>query len=390
MTPFFVVDRPMSLNIIKTFFANHPGRQFGLMSHALVSGNFRSLFASFPCQPANCWLCQRKSADGMGCNSVIVRDEIRANVQKIVDCGIFSADRQPPYAELFDIYEAMGADYGVMKDVLGDARRTVESAKRAVDIYSRRKRTFRLVLVAQGKDTNEYLRCSEKLCSMGVGELAVGGLLNRKVRSARYSSAGPMQRMDEILTCLRGQFPERWLFVLGCYHPKRHQLFEKHGVFGSDYKGWIFNYRHRFDQIAEASRKLAATEAVRPDLQTISSRAALREQLGRQAAELRIAYATTKNSSAKEALRKAEHREKLLEIVGQMELVDRDLVRLRADAVACNGLPQHYKEAFGDYQTAVRETEQNVRVTEVHRYLAAEILPKLTSSAPAVGRSGPK
>jgi hypothetical protein len=375
--PFFVVDRPMSLNIVKTFFAKHPGIQFGLMSHGLVSENFKTLFSSFPCQPADCWLCGRDANGRLECGSRQLRSQLQASVLRIVDCGIFSKEKQPRYPELYDVYESMNADYGVMKDVFGDAKKTIESAKRAVEVYLRRKRRFRLVLVAQGKNAEEYLWCSEKLSALGVGELAVGGLLVRKERSARYASAGTMERIDEILTCLRRRFPRRWLFVLGCYHPRRHSLFEKHGVFGSDYKGWIFNYKHRFDQIAEASRALSAAEEDLAIPRDIAVQVARRQKLGDKASKLRTAYATTKNSSPKNSLRKAEYRQALVQVLNDVECIDRELVRLRGIAVSSDGLPGTYKEAFFQYQKAVLESDQSVRVTEVHRYLSAEVLPKM-------------
>jgi len=165
--------------------------------------------------------------------------------------------------------------------------------------------------------------------------------------------------------------------VLGCYHPRRHALFDKHRVFGSDYKGWIFNYKHRFDQIAEASRTLAAAEQDLLMPQDIAVHVARRQQLGDEASILRTAYATTKNSSAENISRKAQYRASLIQVMNEVECIDRELVKLRSRAVVCNGLPQAYKEAFFQYQSAVLQSDQDVRVAEVHRYLSAEVLPRL-------------
>ncbi len=233
MIPFFVVDRPMSLNIVKTFFAKNPNLEFGLMSHVLVSPQFRKLFAEFPCQHATCWLnrdrrrCRRVDL----CSSAV---PVAQNVVRMVDCGIFHEEKRPNYETLFDLYEEMNADYGIMMDFFGDPKRTIASARRAAKIYRKRKRTFKLVLVAQGESPEDYVKCTEKLVEIGVGKIAIGGLLRRKEKSARYASAGTMDRMDEILSAVRKRFPKRWLFVLGCYHSKRHELFERHNVFGSD------------------------------------------------------------------------------------------------------------------------------------------------------------
>ena len=386
MTPFFVVDRPMSLNILKTFFVNQPGVPFGLMSHALVSENFRRVFASFPCQPYDCWLCRQHLAeqgDRGYCRAALKRDRLRSALIKIVDSGIFAKGVQPPYPELFEIYDHMGADYGVMKDVFGDARKTIESAKRAADIYARRRFRFKLILVAQGRTTDEYVRCSEKLSGIGIGNLAVGGLLVRKERSARYSSAGTMERMDEILSAIRSRFPRKWLFVLGCYHPKRHALFEKHSVFGSDYKGWIFNYQHRFDQLAELSTKLVEMETS-GGIDELSRKGRERQELGDQAAELRLAYATTKNGTAKEKSAKAVYRKELRVIMDRIEVLDRDLVRLREAQPLQNGLVQNYRQTLGRYKEAVFRSDQDIRVSGVHDYLQRKLLPYMSGDRDAL------
>jgi hypothetical protein len=43
----------------------------------------------------------------------------------------------------------------------------------------------------------------ERLIRFGVGELAIGGLLTRKINSARYASAGKLADIDDVLCCTR-------------------------------------------------------------------------------------------------------------------------------------------------------------------------------------------
>lgn len=379
MIPFFVVDRPMSLNIVKTFFVNHPGVKFGLMSHALVSESFRNLYASFPCDPSGCWLGTPRLADCCHCGPEAA-NELRQSVIKAVDYGIFAKGPSLSYPRLFDIYESMGADLGIMKDVFGDARRTLESAKRAVGTYQRRQRSFKLVLVAQGNSLDDYLWCMDRLVQLGVGELAIGGLLRRKVNSARYSSAGKLADIDEILTAIARAHPERELFVLGCYHPKRHLLFASRSVFASDYKGWIFNYEHRIDRIDRLHLELMAIEAKHGCSQDLATVARRRRALAGRTATERKAYAVTKNDGAENSILKAQHRTEFARYLSRVEQLDQLILSLRRAELERN-LPK-YAQLFLGFEDAIRQTEQEVRVAGVHEYLKRQVLPFMHLTQP--------
>jgi hypothetical protein len=49
MIPFFVVDRPISLEIVKSYWSTKPEIRYGIMTHALTTERFRNLFARYPC-----------------------------------------------------------------------------------------------------------------------------------------------------------------------------------------------------------------------------------------------------------------------------------------------------------------------------------------------------
>jgi hypothetical protein len=378
MIPFFVVDRPMSLNIIKTFFVKHPGVRFGLMTHALVSKGFRELYAEFPCDRSSCWL--RK--DREPCNSKRICPAgklLRDSVTRVVDCGIFADGKRPPYPRLFDVYDQMKADYGIMKDFLGDPKRTLRSAREAIRFYGQRDRSFELILVAQGRTPEEYASSCESLAALGVGKLAIGGLLVRKVNSVRYASAGTMESIEEVLAAVRKRFPRRWLFVLGCYHPKRHSLLERHGVLGSDYKGWIFNYEHRLDLLADANQHLWEYETKGRLKTALEKKARKRQALWADVARARRGYATTKNSSEDASQKKAAYRKTLRIQLSQMSDVDGELAHLRHEHAKRDGLPRAYKALVATYRGLVNRTDKEVRVAGVHRYMAAEILPRIAA-----------
>lgn len=243
MIPFFVVDRQASLRILQGSGLEQYDIKVGLMSHANTSTNFQEFFSLYPCVnteyceviEGNCpyekriECCQKGTA-------------IKERILKMCDSGIFQKNGCSfNYSELFAIYEKMKPKYGIMIDYLKQKDKTLNSAKDALKEYTKGKYSFGLVGVAQGETLEEYIECYNELKKMGYSCIAIGGLIV-KTNSVRYVRVGNEQLMSETLSTLRGKNPRDWLFALGCYHPRRHDLFHKLGIFGSDYKGWIFNY----------------------------------------------------------------------------------------------------------------------------------------------------
>ena len=237
--PFFVVDRPMSLKLLEHCKISELPFKVGLMGHVNTSENFRKQFKHFKGN----------------------------NIIKMADSGVFSKDGSVfDYEDLFEIYEKMGVEYGVMIDVLKNKNKTLKSARKAIKIYNKNTYKFNLVGVAQGKDEKEYLDCYIKLKKLGFEFIAIGGLLKKIENSSRYVKVRNEEFLDKVVSKIRNEFPKDWLFLLGCYHPKRFDRFVKFKIFGADYKGWIFNYtipseeerrsksreelrRERFDQV---------------------------------------------------------------------------------------------------------------------------------------------
>jgi len=222
---FFVVDRPASLRILEPLTKEY---LMGFMSHPNTSKNFQEMFSKFD------------------------------NVVKMCDCGAWTKEGAPrDYEKLFSIYERMKVDYGLIIDYLWDYEKTLESAKKAMEVYSTGSYKFKLVGVAQGKSKQEYLKCLNKLIKLDFEHIAVGGLLTKVPNTARYVRVRNEQFMWDILSAIRREY-DGWLFALGCYHPKRHKRFEQLNLFGSDYKGWIFRYKNtesRFEEVREWIRR---------------------------------------------------------------------------------------------------------------------------------------
>jgi len=227
--PFFVVDRPMSLKILKYCELDKQKGIFGLMGHANTTKNFQKSFKDFEAK----------------------------NIIKAVDSGVFTREGcNLDYYKLFAIYDNMKAEYGVMIDFIKEKKKTIDSAKTAMKIYKKKKHPFKLVGVAQGKNLDEYVKCYEQLKEIGFQHIAIGGLLKKNVNSARWVKVKDEELLKKVLQQIRSTYKDDWLFLLGCYSPRRHFLFDEYKIYGGDYKGWIFNYKTPRMWIQELTKEL--------------------------------------------------------------------------------------------------------------------------------------
>ena len=240
LVPFLVADRRASLRIIRKIPFVHYSGPVGLMSHANTTETFQETFRRYPCGPA---LCDASSPGTQICKAC---GALSHRVVKMVDSGVFTKEGcAKDYESLFKIYERMGADYGIVIDVLKDRRATIRSARRAMSTYRKLRPRFKLVGVAQGRSVKEYLSCYRSLRNLGFKHIAVGGMLAKRANTSHYDYVRSRNKLFETLALIREAYPHDWLFALGCYHPKRHLQMERLGVWGSDYKGWIFSYEKR-------------------------------------------------------------------------------------------------------------------------------------------------
>ena len=231
--PFFVADRPMSLELLKYCGIHQQNGFYGIMGHANTTVNFQEQFKLFP----------------------------KHNIIKMVDSGVFTKEGcSLEYKDLFCTYERMGANYGIMIDFLKDDEKTLESAVLALEEYQKYPYSFNLVGVAQGNNVNEYLNCFRELKEMGFDFVAIGGLLEKQINSARYVHVKDEKFLKNVLEKIKTEYSNDWIFTLGCYHPKRHKLLKEYGVFGADYKGWIFNYKTPKEILKQKNRELQVYE----------------------------------------------------------------------------------------------------------------------------------
>jgi len=234
----------------------------GIMAHANTSGHFLDLVKEYPLEDG-CCPYHGGAKHAQPCAEV---QRVRARTVKMCDSGVFTKQGASlTYPELFAAYQRAGVEYGIMIDFLRDRKRTVAGAREAMAEYKKQKRTFKLVAVAQGRNPDDYLLCYRQLRDLGFKHIAVGGLLNRRKNTARYVYVRG-GRLFRILEKLRQAYPRDWMFALGCYHPRRHEDMQRFGLFGADYKGWIFNYEaknHLGTESARSSRFQQVQEFMR-------------------------------------------------------------------------------------------------------------------------------
>lgn len=263
MRPFFVADRPMSLRVLKGLdLTENQNIRIGIMAHANTSQNFQEYFRDYPCD--NFDFCDAiggpcKHKDNIeGCPA---RQRILARTIKMCDSGIFTKEGATlTYDELFSAYRRMGVQFGIMIDVFGNAEETIISARQGWEVYQQFRDDFEFVAVAQGQDLDEYLYCYSQLRNIGFEHIAIGGLLRKRDNTVRYVNVGDEDFMEKVLREVRIQFPNDWLFALGCFNPNRVDLFEELDVW-ADYKGWIFRYDKR-DQVLSHNLPKFATNHI--------------------------------------------------------------------------------------------------------------------------------
>ena len=227
LTPLFVVDRPISLEILNGLKDN--GGQFGILSHAFTSDNFKAKFREFEFAK-----------------------------YKVGDSGIYQG-KDISYPELYNEYIKMGITHGIIKDYFRDPTKTLESSKEAWEYYNKAglQEKFVLLGVAQGNTVEEYLKSYEDQRKIGYTMIAVGGLLSKIENHSRMVRVLKEELMTSVLRNLRAKYPRDPIFPLGVFSRSRIWLFKELNVWATDYKGWIFRYnieqshkkKDRFDQV---------------------------------------------------------------------------------------------------------------------------------------------
>ncbi|WP_298682383.1 peroxide stress protein YaaA [uncultured Methanomethylovorans sp.] len=242
--PFFVADRQASLRILRGLDVPD-GKKIGIMTHANTSDNFKNVVARFPCSENE--YCEIIGTN-CPCNKNIINcipgQQYARKIIKISDSGVFTKEgcMFDNYDQLFEQYDKMKVDYGIMIDYLKDKEETLRSAELALETYREEQRSFKLIGVAQGNSLDEYIECYKELKKLGFEHVAVGGLLEKRENSVRYVRIRNESFLSEVLIKIREIDPDGWIFALGSYAPSRHYNFLETGVQGSDYKGWIFQY----------------------------------------------------------------------------------------------------------------------------------------------------
>jgi len=248
LIPHFVADRPMSLRILSGLdFKRHPVN-VGLMVQACTSQNFRNIVSKFPCGDLNyCGVIDGPCPYNGEIKKCLKGLALKKHFTTIADSGVFTKDGSSlNYPSLFQRYQEMQVKRGIILDVLGNKKRTIESAQIGWEYYDEFEYDFKLVGVVQGKNIKEYMKCYENLLNIGYEEIAIGGLLTKRENTARYASSN-RDEISRIVKKIKSEWPDKRCFTLGVYNPKRHEFLKEIGVDAADYKGWIFQYKKKYE-----------------------------------------------------------------------------------------------------------------------------------------------
>ena len=365
LIPFFVADRPASLLILKGIMLKHPDVKVGVMTHALTSKNFIQMFNKFP------YKLDLRYED---VHFLDKEDILAQNLIKIADSGVFTLKGCTiGYNELFERYNLLGVEFGVIIDVLKDSNKTIQSAMKGLRIYTRNKHKyhFKLIAVAQGKTMDEYLKCYEKL-QQQFEYVAVGGLLKKSENSARYVKVQDEPFMYNVLTAIKKDFSPEWIFPLGCYHPSRHKKFEVIDVWGSDYKGWIFNYKSKIDSIKNLNKNLTSFDLSNGFTNVFENLLKHTEEL-----ETRLANLRKKWREEKEPSTKREFRIEIDLLKSELEKAYAMLLKERQQVARYNHLPADYKENLNNFERLIATDEQEWRFRKVRTYIEENVYAQL-------------
>lgn len=354
--PFFVVDRPISLEILREVMLKHSSIKIGIMTHALTSTNFMKKFNRFP--------KDRVYGDR--------EENLSKNLIKMSDSGIFNKNGcNLTYEELFKRYEVLGVEYGIIIDVFKDSEKTIKSALKGLKIYKQNRYNFKLVAVAQGRDLDEYLKCYNKL-QEHFEYIAIGGLLKKIKNSARYVRVRDENLMYNVLTAIKKDYSPEWLFALGCYHPSRHQKFNELGIWGSDYKGWIFNYTPRLEVLLELNNKLKNYELNNGISRHFKKALDELEKKYQQINNLRKMWKNERNPKIKR-----EYYNMLKKETQILLNLMNDLGSWRLRNIYDNGTSKEYIELVREYNLILSYDDQYWRFKEVQQYIEREVYGKI-------------
>ncbi len=365
LIPFFVADRPASLRILKGVMLKHPDIKVGLMTHALTTKNFAQLFSDYP------YNLELRYEDARFLDNEGLLAE---NLIKIADSGVFTRNGCTiSYNDLFMRYNQLGVEFGVIIDALRDPNETIRSAMKGLRIYTRNKNKyhFKLIAVAQGKTLDEYLKCYEKL-QQQFEYIAVGGILKKKENSARYVNVQNEKFMYDVLTAIERDYSPNWLFPLGCYNPSRHKKFEEIGVWGSDYKGWIFNYVTKIDSLKSLNNFLIDFDLNNGSRNFLQSLLKYTEELESNLVNLREEWRKEKNPADKRKLRTKLDQNKI-----ELEKTYAKLLKERRIIAKSNHLPVDYKKDLNDFERIAAVTEQEWRFKRVRTYIEDKVYAQL-------------
>ncbi len=241
--PVVVVDRPNHLRIIQRAL-RETDQCLGVMTHPHINESVEEILRNWPA-------------------------DLRDQTSIICDNGAFKQEGRLSTAELFDRYDELDVDYGLVPDEIGDPHRTDELAWTFAKRYMERDgHDWMPVAVAHGTTPAEYRQAYHRHRTLGYDHVALGGLLET---SGDRSGGHANSRSDlwDVVHEVAEFSPNGWVFALGAGHRKRHPRFDGLDLAGADGKGWLFRYsssKRREEELASYLCETLLSRQIQPSL----------------------------------------------------------------------------------------------------------------------------
>ncbi len=240
--PVVVADRPNHLRIIQRALRD-TDRRLGIMTHPYINESVEELFHDWPA-------------------------DLREQTVLISDNGAFKSEGRLSTSELFDWYDELDVDYGLVPDEIGDPHRTDELAWTFANRYMEGDYDWLPVAVAHGDSPAEYRQAYHRHRTLGYDHGALGGLLEMAGDRSGGHANGRSDLWD-VVHEVAAFSPNGWVFALGAGHRERHPRFDSLDLAGADGKGWLFRYsssKRREEELAAYLRETLLSGQVQPSL----------------------------------------------------------------------------------------------------------------------------
>ena len=182
--------------------------------------------------------------------------------------------------------------------------------------------------------------------------------------------------MYNVLMAIKKDYSPEWLFALGCYHPSRYKKFDEIGIWGSDYKGWIFNYNSRIEELLRLNKELKVYELNNGIDKHFKENLNEVDKIYQTIEELKKIWKNEKDTKKKRT-----HYNTMKREIEKLKDLMSKLGYWRTIHTHNNGVSREYMELVRKYNIILSYNDQIWRFKEVQNYVEMEVYGRLKQSS---------